>query len=194
MSINDWRLRPMSDVTRSPARWRARRAEVLARRRVPLGFLFGIVVLWLARPTMRSLMMGGLVALAGEAFRIWAAGHLEKGREVTRSGPYRLTRHPLYMGSAVIGLGLAIAAARLSAAALIGVYLATTMLAAIEHDEASMRVAFGHQYDAYLQSRAQAEDRPFSLARAMRNKEYRAIAGLAVVAAILAMKAAFGAQ
>jgi hypothetical protein len=33
---------------------------------------------------------GLFVALAGEAsLRIWAAGHLEKSREVTRSGPYR---------------------------------------------------------------------------------------------------------
>ena len=28
---------------------------------------------------------------------------------MTRSGPYRWTRHPLYAGSAVIGLGVAIA-------------------------------------------------------------------------------------
>ena len=32
---------------------------------------------------------GAVVALVGEALRIWAAGHLEKSREVTRSGPYR---------------------------------------------------------------------------------------------------------
>ena len=31
--------------------------------------------------------------------------------------------------------------------------------------------------------------RPFSLSRAMKNKEYRAVAGLAAVAAILAVKA-----
>ena len=30
--------------------------------------------------------------LAGEALRLWAAGHLEKGKEVTRSGPYRWVR------------------------------------------------------------------------------------------------------
>ena len=56
-------------------------------------------------------MIGGVVTLVGEACRIWAAGHLEKGLEVTRSGPYRLTRHPLYIGSAIIAAGVAIAAA-----------------------------------------------------------------------------------
>jgi protein-S-isoprenylcysteine O-methyltransferase Ste14 len=167
-------------------------ATVLARWRVPLGFVFGAAVVLLAKPTLRSLTVGGTVAVAGEAFRVWAAGHLEKGREVTRSGPYRLTRHPLYMGSAIIGVGMAIAAARLSVATLIAGYLAATVIAAIRHEEAGMRARFGDQYDAYLQSRAQPVDRPFSLGRAMRNKEHRSIAGLAIVAALFAMKAAFG--
>jgi hypothetical protein len=54
-----------------------------------------------------------------------------------------------------------------------------------------MRARFGEQYDAYLQSRAEPVDRTFSFERAFRNKEYRAIAGLGVMAAILGMKAAF---
>ena len=163
----------------------------LARSRVPLGFVFGLVVILLARPTPRSVMIGGAVALVGETFRMWAAGHLEKGREVTRSGPYGLTRHPLYMGSAIIGVGVAIAAARLSVAVMVLTYLGVTIAAAIRHEEAGMRTRFGDQYDAYLQSRAQPVERTFSLRRAMRNKEYRAIAGLAVMAAILGIKAAF---
>ena len=169
-------------------------ATRVARSRVPLGFVFGAAVVLLARPTPRSLLIGGAVALVGEAFRIWAAGHLEKGREVTLSGPYRLTRHPLYMGSFIIGAGVAIAAARRSAVLLVFTYLAVTFIAAIRHEEEGMRARFGDQYDAYLQSRAQPVDRPFSLRRVMRNKEYRAIAGLAAVAAIFAMKAVFGSR
>lgn len=166
-------------------------ATRLARSRVPLGFVFGLIVIFLAKPTPRSVMVGGAVALVGEAFRMWAAGHLEKGREVTRSGPYRLTRHPLYMGSAIIGVGVAIAAARLSVAVMVLTYLGVTIVAAIRHEEAGMRTRFGDRYDAYLQSRAQPVDRRFSLERAMRNKEYRAIAGLAIMAAVFGIKAAF---
>ncbi len=54
-----------------------------------------------------------------------------------------------------------------------------------------MRAAFGDQYDAYAQSRAKPVDRRFSLSRAIRNREYRAVVGLAAVAALLAAKAAF---
>ena len=169
----------------------ARLAEVLARWRVTAGFLCGVAVLWLAQPTRQSLLIGGIVAAAGELIRIWAAGHLEKGREVTRSGPYRLTRHPLYLGSAVVAIGAAIASARWVVAVIIGVYMTATIVAAIRHEEAGMRAAFGDQYDAYLESRATPVDRPFSLKRAMSNKEYRAVGGLAAVAAILAVKAAW---
>jgi hypothetical protein len=171
-----------------PSDWRTRLAEALARKRVPLGFACGAVVLWLARPTAASLLSGIAVAGAGEAFRFWASGHLEKGLEVTRSGPYRLTRHPLYAGSAVIGLGIAIACGRLSVAATIAAYLALTVLPAITTEEATMRRAFGGQYDAYLKSRLEPVDRPFSLSRAVKNKEHRAVAGLIIFAAILAAK------
>ena len=169
--------------------WQARLAQALARTRVSIGFLCGVAVLWLAQPTARSLMIGGAIAGAGELLRIWAAGHLEKGREVTQSGPYRLTRHPLYLGSAVIALGAAVASARVVVALLIGAYMTATIVAAIRHEEAGMRASFGDQYDAYLESRAAVVERPFSLGRAMKNKEYRAVAGLAAVAAILAGKA-----
>jgi protein-S-isoprenylcysteine O-methyltransferase Ste14 len=169
-------------------------AAAIARRRVPLGFVSGALVMLLARPTLHSLMIGGAVALAGEACRFWAAGHLEKGLEVTRSGPYRFTSHPLYIGSAFIAAGVAIAAARLSVATVVFCYFAATTIAAVRHEEEGMRARFGDQYDAYLDSRAQPIDRPFSLGRAIRNKEHRSLAGLVVVAVIFALKAAFGSR
>ncbi len=166
-------------------------AAVFARMRVPLGFFVAAAVLWLSQPTPRSLVIGALVAAIGETLRIWAAGHLDKGREVTQSGPYRMTRHPLYAGSAIIAVGLAIASARGVVAALIAAYVAIAIGSAVRHEEASMRAAFGDEYEAYAESRATPVERPFSFARAMKiNKEYKAVAGLAAVAAILAVKAA----
>ena len=161
----------------------------LSKWRVPLGFVCGAAMLLLARPTMRSLVIGGVVATAGELLRIWAAGHLEKGKEVTRSGPYRFTRHPLYAGSTILGVGAAIASASVLVTAMIALYLASTVISAIRTEEAGMRSAFGEQYDAYVESRAKPVDRSFSLARAIRNKEYRAVAGFVAIATILAAKA-----
>ena len=161
----------------------------IARLRVPLGFLFGVVALWLAQPTRQTLLWGAVVAIAGELVRIWAAGHLEKGREVTRSGPYRLTRHPLYVGSTLIGIGLAIAAANVWVAMLVLAYLAVTLTAAIRTEEAHLTEKFGAAYPDYRAGRGDGVDRPFSLTRALRtNREYRAALGVLVVLAVLLLK------
>jgi protein-S-isoprenylcysteine O-methyltransferase Ste14 len=161
----------------------------VARLRVTIGFIAGVFVLWLAHPTARSLAIGAVVAAIGEAVRVWAAGHLEKGREVTRSGPYAFTRHPLYLGSSLIGIGLAIASARLVVALLVLTYLAITLTAAIRTEEAHLTDKFGGAYPAYREGRGLVERRGFSVARAVRNREYRAILGLLFVMVVLAWKA-----
>ena len=175
----------MADALRSVARLRARLAVALARRRVPLGFLFGALAVWLARPTPQSLAIGAAVAVAGEALRVWAAGHLEKGREVTTSGPYRWTRHPLYMGSTLMGVGLAIGSASILVAALVIVYLAITLSAAIRTEESHLTDKFGSAYPDYREGRAGGSPRRFSLDRAVRNREYRAVIGLGVALILL---------
>jgi protein-S-isoprenylcysteine O-methyltransferase Ste14 len=161
----------------------------LARRRVMIGFLAGLAAIWLSRPTRQTVLIGAVIAVLGEAIRVWAAGHLEKGREVTMSGPYRFTRHPLYLGSTIIGVGLAVASSSLIVAVLVALYLAVTLGAAIATEEAHLTEKFGAAYPAYRDGRASGERRRFSAARAMKNREYRAVIGLLAVLALLSLKA-----
>ena len=168
----------------------------LARLRVPLGFLFAIVVLGLAQPTGQSLLWGSLVAMAGESLRLWAAGHLNKSREITSSGPYRWIGHPLYAGSSIMGAGLAIAANNVVVVAIIAAYLLATITAAILSEEAFLREKFGEQYDRYRRSDTEAgggapNSRRFSLQQAIANHEHRAIAGLVIVVLLLVLKATY---
>jgi protein-S-isoprenylcysteine O-methyltransferase Ste14 len=156
---------------------------------VPLGFLFAIVVLWLATPTWRTLAWGLPIAALGEALRIWAAGHLEKSREVTRSGPYRWLRHPLYVGSSLMAAGLAVAAGSLVVAAIVAIYMTATITAAIVTENAFLRQTFGADYAAWQAGAAPAVERRFSVERAIRNREYRALTGFLLIAALLAYKA-----
>jgi protein-S-isoprenylcysteine O-methyltransferase Ste14 len=163
-------------------------ARRLARYRVRLGFMAAVFALWLARPTVRSLAAGTAIAVVGEGLRIWAAGHLEKGREVTASGPYRLSRHPLYLGSALVALGFAVASASGGAAILVLLYMTLTYGAAIRSEEAHLTEKFGEAYPEYKEGRSVAVERRFSVERAIRNREYRAAAGLLLVLALLAWK------
>lgn len=175
----------MAELTRRLARWR-----------VPLGFVFAAAVLGLAQPTGRTLAVGSVVALLGEALRIWAAGHLNKSREVTASGPYQWFAHPLYVGSSVMGVGLAVASGSVIVAMLIVVYLAVTIGAAISSEEAFLRGKFGQEYEQYRRGDAGPRDlaaktRPFSVQQALANREYRAVAGLLGAVLVLCAKAAY---
>jgi protein-S-isoprenylcysteine O-methyltransferase Ste14 len=160
--------------------------RLVARARVPLGFLAAAAGLILAAPSWRSWIAGGAIAAAGEVIRLWAAGHIEKGREITRSGPYRYVRHPLYLGSTLIGLGFAIAARSPVVAVLAATYLAVTLLAAIRTEEAVLDAKFGGAYSQYRAGHAAPVERPFSWARAWRNREHRAMIGLLLAFAYLA--------
>lgn len=167
----------MADSLRHLAKWRVR-----------LGFVTAVAAVILAQPTWRVWEIGLAVAVVGEAIRIWAAGHLEKGKEVTRSGPYRWMRHPLYVGSVVLALGVVIAARSLGLAAVAATYMGSTILAAVRTEEADLRRAFGSTYDDYRASRSQPMSRRFRVARVMRNREYRAVLGLLGGFGLLALR------
>jgi hypothetical protein len=88
----------------------------------------------------------------------------------------------------MIGIGVAVASASFTVAAIIAVYLGFTLSAARRSEEAHLRQKFGDAYDAYLESRVESMPRRFSLARALRNREHHAIAGLIAGFALLAVK------
>jgi protein-S-isoprenylcysteine O-methyltransferase Ste14 len=166
----------------------------LARLRVPLGFLSAAVAFWWARPTRDSLWIGMSIAAVGEVLRIWAAGHIEKGREITRSGPYRLVRHPLYLGSAIMGVGFIIASRSWVSGAIVAAYLVLTLTAAMRTEEARLDAHFEGAYSAYRTGNAPPQTRAFSLARAIANHEHRALAGFALAIGLLLLRMAFGAS
>jgi hypothetical protein len=173
--------------------------QFLARFRVALGWVFAPLILILANPSRESIVVGSAVALCGEALRIWAAGHLNKAREVTSSGPYRYVAHPLYVGSSIIGLGLGLASRNLIAMTLIAVYLAVTLRAAIKSEERFLERTFGDQYELYRSwdrdgGPSARRSRRFSVALAMANREYRAVVGLLAAVLLLALKATYNAS
>jgi len=157
----------------------------IARLRVPLGFASAVVAYTFAQPTLLSMLVGAAIALPGETLRVWAAGHLDKGREITRSGPYRLVRHPLYLGSAIMGAGFAVASASLPAAIVTVAYLGLTLPAAIRTEEATLDARFAGEYTRFRAGTADHMNRRFSWARVAANREARAMGGFVLAFVLL---------
>jgi hypothetical protein len=97
----------------------------------------------------------------------------------------------LYVGSSVIGLGLAVGSGSLAVAAIVGLYLLVTLTAAIRSEEAFLRRVFGDEYDEYRHTGVVDRLRTFSWARLVANREHRAMAGLALAVLLLVLKATY---
>jgi len=165
--------------------------KFLARYRVTLGFVIGTVCFVLAKPTWTSFLWGAAVAIPGEMIRLWAAGHIDKGREITRSGPYRFVRHPLYLGSTVMALGFALASGSVVVVMLVMAYMIATLGAAMWTEEHALDEKFAGAYSAWREGRVEPVERPFTWARVVANREYRAASGLLLGLAILALRLTF---
>ena len=172
----------------------------LQRLRVPLGFLFAIVFMVFARPTMWTLIVGGVVAFVGVAIRAWASGHIRKARELAISGPYAYTRNPLYVGSFILGVGFTVAAgvwwlALVFIALFLGIYLPVMR---VEVDD--IRGIFGTEFDDYERNVPmfipsykvwKKTEHKFDFQLYLQYREYRAAIGAACAIAVLAAKAYF---
>jgi len=120
-----------------------------ARLRVPLHFALAVVVLAFAHPTGTLLAAGAAVVAGGLALRAWAAGHLRRNQPLTTSGPYAYVRHPLYLGSALVLAGFALAAGRWWLGAVVGLYFLLVFLPVLGREEREREAAAPADYAAY---------------------------------------------
>ena len=171
-------------------------SRVARRIRVPLGFIFAIVYVWLARPTRTSLIAGALVMLPGLVLRGLASGHVQKDKQLTISGPYAYTRNPLYLGSLMLAGGFAIAARSWWIVAVMLLMFAVIYVPVIAGEERYLRQTFP-EYDDYARhvprmlprlTPYRSRQSAYSSARYWKHREYEASIGCAVVLAVLIVK------
>jgi protein-S-isoprenylcysteine O-methyltransferase Ste14 len=174
-------------------------SRVARRIRVPLGFIFTVVYVWLARPTKTSLITGALVLLPGLILRGLASGHVQKDKQLTTSGPYSYTRNPLYLGSLMLAVGFAIAARSWWIVAIMLAMFAVIYIPVIAGEERYLRQTFP-DYDDYARHVPRMLPRftpyghqqsAYSSARYWKHREYEASIGCAVVLAVLVVKLIF---
>jgi len=171
-------------------------SRVARRVRVPLGFIFAVVYIWLAQPTRTSLIAGTLVLIPGLVLRGLASGHVQKDKQLTVSGPYAYTRNPLYVGSLMLAAGFAIAARSWWIVAVMLLMFAAIYVPVIAGEERYLRQTFP-EYEDYARHVPRilprftpygSQQSAYSSARYWKHREYEASIGCAVVLAILVVK------
>jgi protein-S-isoprenylcysteine O-methyltransferase Ste14 len=172
--------------------------QKIARRiRVPLGFAFAVIYLWLAHPTWPSVIAGICLIMAGLIIRALASGHVKKNEELTTSGPYAYTRNPLYLGSLVLAFGFVVASRSWVVAAIAAALLFAIYLPVIGGEENFLRSHFP-EFEEYSQHVPRLFPRrraygsspgSFSWHLYWKHREYKAALGATFMIAALIAKA-----
>lgn len=175
-------------------------SRIARRIRVPLGFAFAAIFIWIAQPSPTSLACSLLLVLPGIALRAYASGYVKKNRELTVTGPYAYTRNPLYLGSLSIALGFAVAARNWWVLAGIAILFFAIYLPVIRSEEEFLRGMFDG-FDHYcsrvprllprLTPGTHGEAGKFSAALYRRHREYNALMGAAALYAALLLRLYF---
>jgi protein-S-isoprenylcysteine O-methyltransferase Ste14 len=171
-------------------------SQIARRIRVPLGFVVAAVFLWLAQPSWMSIAIGVAVMAPGLWLRAIAAGHVRKNAELTTTGPYAYTRNPLYLGSILIAVGMAVGARNVWIGVVLVVMFLAIYLPVIQAEEGHLRGAFP-EFDDYVRNvprliprltPARRERGSFSPALYRKHREYNAVVGAAAMVLALVLK------
>jgi protein-S-isoprenylcysteine O-methyltransferase Ste14 len=165
--------------------------------RVRLGYPLSIAVLWFARPTPWSILSGALIGLIGLLLRAYAAGYLHKQEVLTVTGPYAYTRNPLYLGSAILALGVGIATSSWVSLSMLCVYFALFYSIVMRREEKELHLRHGASFEKYARAVPLFIPRlkpvkvsgdsagAFSVAQYKKNHEWQATAGFLLLLASL---------
>ena len=125
---------------------RIRYNEIL---RQGIGLLLVAVCAYFAQPATAWVGWGLAMAVAGQLFRIYAAGFIHKNKQLASTGPYALVRHPLYLGNFLILVGFTIAGANLYVAIAVAIFFLVWYPAAIAYEDSKLEKIFGDEWRAW---------------------------------------------
>jgi protein-S-isoprenylcysteine O-methyltransferase Ste14 len=171
-------------------------SKIARRIRVPLGFAFALIYIWLAQPTLTSMAFGILLVLPGLLLRAIASGHVAKNEQLATSGPYAYTRNPLYLGSLILAIGFAVVARSWIVGVLMIAMFLTIYLPVIRGEEEFLRERFPEfaeyagRVPRLLPRLTPATDGQgnFSWELYRKHREYNALLGAAAIIGVLSVK------
>ncbi len=113
-------------------------------------------------------LLGDVLATVGLAYSVWGLAYLRRSfsiipeaRRLVTGGPYRLGRHPVYLGEVATALGVNIATAGWLSAVAIAYFILCELLR-IRWEERILAQAFPADYPAYARRVPRYLPNPFS--------------------------------
>src|SRR5262245_36045056 len=179
------------------------RNKALGLLRLAATYALVALLAFISRPTPLLVAIGAVFVALGETFRVWAAGHLLKSKELAVSGPYRYTQNPLYFGRLMILTGFCIMAwlpPGWNLAVLAGgwlIFFAYYLPRKVRVEGERLRRLHGGQWESYFKSvpilfpRVTPHGtnvRPWDKSRFLRNREHWMLTGVTVVTLIFLVR------
>jgi len=165
-------------------------SRFVVRKRTLFSLLVPLVFVVFAQPSLAGLVIGLVLAVLGQALRVWAAGCISKNRELACQGPFAFVRNPLYLGSLLIGVAYCFMSGLWWSFVVTAVFYYWFYYGTIYSEEEHLETVLGEDYRRYrsavprLVPRAtpwRGCDGPrFSWERVWYNREYQSIVGVSL--------------
>lgn len=139
------------------------RASFLVRRRTQIGLVLFLLLLpclalvsfaWEQDVVISFILrtLGYALVVLGVLGRLWCLVYIgaRKDRELQMTGPYSLVRHPLYVGSLLLGVGFSLYTENPLVLGIVLIYFAVQYRVTISHEEAVLANLFGEQHADYV--------------------------------------------
>ena len=168
---------------------------------------FILILIYFARPTFTSALIGVVPLILGECLRLWAVGYaggatrsrtLGTASDLVTTGPYAHVRNPLYLGNLLLSLGVCITANVYWMVIVLLVGYFAQYLPIIASEETYLRKFCGLTYQNYyatvpkfiprLRSYANPSPHNFSFSRALK-AEKRTLTAIACVIGLIVGRA-----
>ena len=176
--------------------------QLIGHYRTFISLILGLVILALAKPSVRSIEWGLPFILIGELVRTWSAGCINKEYEqLTTWGPYAYTRNPLYVGNFLLGLGFVMMGNQWILIALFVFLFLFVYRSTILDEENTLYKVFGETFIQYktavprfipLLTPSKNTHYTFTWKRVFKHREFNAWIGILTGILIMALKYKYG--